>query len=172
MQKDFHYYCIGILARAAGFNNQDALTIAYASQYTDDATESRPITLKDSQGKTVFKFDPVRCSYIGLKAKEWSIHKRVYIPFHFIPPRPFFYTDPAGYLTYPDFVTQPGSPFAKLLLRKAAEEENEKRRLCRIGVALHMFADAPLHRKCLLHGVQAISAGLLGWTLRGAIYVS
>lgn len=146
MQKDFHYYCIGILARAAGFTGQDALTIAYASQYTDDATESRPITLNNAEGKMLFKFDPVRCAYIGLKAKEWSIHKRVYIPFHFIPPRPFLYTDPTGYLTYPSFVTQPGSPFAKLLLRKAAEEENNKRRLCRIGVALHMFADTWAHQ--------------------------
>jgi hypothetical protein len=33
MQKDFHYYCIGVLARAGGFSKQDALTIAYASQY-------------------------------------------------------------------------------------------------------------------------------------------
>jgi hypothetical protein len=25
MQKDFHYYCIGVLARAAGFSSEDAL---------------------------------------------------------------------------------------------------------------------------------------------------
>ena len=36
MQRDLHYYGIGALARAAGFNRDDALTIAYASQYTDD----------------------------------------------------------------------------------------------------------------------------------------
>jgi hypothetical protein len=40
MEKDFHYYCIGVLAKAAGFDKGDALTIAYASQYVDDATES------------------------------------------------------------------------------------------------------------------------------------
>ena len=43
MQKDFHYYCIAILARAAGFGKSDALNIAYASQYVDDSTESEPI---------------------------------------------------------------------------------------------------------------------------------
>jgi hypothetical protein len=38
MQKDFHYYCTAVLARAAGFSPRDALTIAYASQYVDHST--------------------------------------------------------------------------------------------------------------------------------------
>ena len=32
MQIDFHYYCVAVIARAAGFNSEDALIIAYASQ--------------------------------------------------------------------------------------------------------------------------------------------
>ena len=36
LQKDCHYYCIGALAWAAGFSRDDALLLAYASQYVDD----------------------------------------------------------------------------------------------------------------------------------------
>ena len=42
MDFDFHYYAVAVLARAAGFTSADALTIAYASQYVDHATESAP----------------------------------------------------------------------------------------------------------------------------------
>jgi hypothetical protein len=78
MEKDFHYYCIGTLARASGFAPEDALTIAYASQYVDDSTESEPMRI----GEMIF--DPVRTSYEGLRSYDWSVQKRVLIPFHFI----------------------------------------------------------------------------------------
>lgn len=146
MQIDFHYYCNGILARAAGFSDKDAMTIAYASQYVDDATESKPITFTDLQGETILKTDAVRTAYFGLKANGWSIHKQVYIPFHFIPPEPFDYIHPRSYLDHYDFVTRSSSPFATILLRKAAQDENPKRCLCRIGIALHTYADTWSHQ--------------------------
>jgi hypothetical protein len=31
MEKDFHYYCLGILARASGLTAEDALTLAHTS---------------------------------------------------------------------------------------------------------------------------------------------
>jgi len=150
MQLDFHYYCIAVLARAAGFNGADALAIAYASQYVDDSTESEQIPLK---GEGV-SFDPVRTAYAGLKivgAVAWSAQKRVYIPFHFIPPRPF--RPEAGERF--SFMTRPavggagaGPTFAEMLLAEAAREplENHRRRLCRIGIALHTFADTWAHQ--------------------------
>ncbi|MCJ7622414.1 MAG: hypothetical protein MUO76_02845 [Anaerolineaceae bacterium] len=146
MQIDFHYYCIGILARAAGFSDKDAMTIAYASQYVDDATENKHISFTDQQGNFILKIDPVRTAYFGLKANDWSIHKRVFIPFHFIPPEPFDYIHPRSYLDPDDFVTMPGSPFGTILLRKAAQDDNPKRRLCRIGIALHTYADTWSHQ--------------------------
>lgn len=133
MQKDFHYYCIGVLARAAGFTSDDALTIAYASQYVDDSTESEPIRVGD------LMFDPVRTAHIGLKAYNWSTQKRVYIPFHFIPPEPIRSSSDT-------FVTAPNSPFALMILKEAYKERLELRRLCRIGVVLHTFADTWAHQ--------------------------
>lgn len=133
MQKDFHYYCIGVLAKAAGFDKSDALTIAYASQYVDDSTESEPLRVGN------LMFDPVRTAHIGLKAYDWSTQKRVYIPFHFIPPNPI--RSPRD-----TFVTAPNSPFALRILKEAYEEQLELRRLCAIGAGLHTLADTWAHQ--------------------------
>jgi len=145
MQRDFHYYCIAVLARGAGFSGPDALHIAYASQYVDDATESELIRLDTGQGG--LRFDPVHTSYRGLESLHslaWPAQKQVWIPFHFIPLRPFA-PDQAERFS---FVTRPDGPFAHLLLREAAAEplENRKRRLCRIGVVLHTCADSWAHQ--------------------------
>jgi len=40
MQKDFHFYVTGILAKHAGYTDNEALVIATACQYVDHATES------------------------------------------------------------------------------------------------------------------------------------
>jgi hypothetical protein len=135
MQKDFHYYCIAVLAKAAGFNKEDALTIAYASQYVDNLTESEPIRVGE------LMFDPVRTAHMGLKAFDWGVQKRVYIPFHFIPPEVM--TSSAQ--TY-DFVTKPSSRFAMMIFKEACRERTRLDRLCRIGVALHTLADTWSHQ--------------------------
>ena len=137
MQLDFHYYCIGVLARAAGFRPADALTIAYASQYVDNAVEGDPITV----GETGMRFDPVRTAYFGIKSMDWSVHKRVFVPFHFLPPKPL-----ARYPSEFDFVTQPDSPFARKLLAHALQVPGRRQRLCAIGIALHTYADTWAHQ--------------------------
>jgi hypothetical protein len=143
MQLDFHYYCVAVLARAVGFNPDDALDLGYASQYVDDSTEGGLIQLDPPQVSD--HFDPVRTSYFGLEMLHtlvWAAQKRVWIPFHFIPPSPL---DPYG----ADFsyVTEHDSAFGRLLLQEAATEPlaNRKRRLCRIGVATHTYADSWSH---------------------------
>jgi hypothetical protein len=145
MQKDFHYYCIGALARAAGFNRDDALILAYASQYVDDATEPGLIELED--GVPGPHFDATRTSYFGLetlRSLRWEAQKRVWIPFHFIPETPF---DPKSGNDF-SFVTRPDSAFARLLLAEAAAEPpaNREHRLVRIGVALHTYSDTWAHQ--------------------------
>jgi hypothetical protein len=133
MEIDFHYHCIGVLAKAAGFREDDALTIAHASQYLDNATESEPIQVGD------MIFDPVRTAHYGLKSYDWSTQKRIFIPFHFIPPRPF---DPTEHT----FVTEPNSIFAQMIWREAEKEQGELSRLCRMGIAIHGFSDTWAHQ--------------------------
>jgi len=145
MQLDFHFYCVGVLAKGAGFNSADALTIAYASQYVDNSTESELIPI--TQGDKVINFDPVLTTYDkfdAIEAISWSAQKRVWIPFHFIPTKPF---DPHNEHEF-SFITTPKSSFASLILENAAKEplKNHNRRLCRIGVALHTYADTWSHQ--------------------------
>lgn len=144
MQIDFHYYCIGVLAKTAGFKVDDALTIAYASQYVDDASHSEQIPIR--YGSNEFKFDPVLTSYKKLeaiKALSWGAQKRVWIPFHFLPKKTFNpqKADPFSY------IVEPGSLFGEKLLEYADKESirNYQVRLCKIGIALHTYADTWSH---------------------------
>jgi hypothetical protein len=144
MQQDFHYYCVAVLARAAGFNSRDALILAFASQYVDDSTEGELIPL--IAGDSRLKFEPVRTAYGGLemtRSTDWSSQKRVWIPYHFLPQQPF---QPYHSQQF-SFTTSRNSPFAQWLIDEAAGEPlaNHKRRLCRIGIALHTFADSWSH---------------------------
>jgi hypothetical protein len=137
MEYDFHYYAVAVLARAAGFAPSDALTIAYACQYVDNATESAPFHVGG------FLFEPVRTAHEGLKVYNWAIQKRVYIPFHFLPARMFNPAEPPD----PHFETKPDSPFANAVLDDALAEPDGLYRLCRIGIALHAFADTWAHQR-------------------------
>ncbi len=133
MQTDFHFHAIAVLARAAGFAPADAETIAYASQYVDDSTESEPINVSQ------LTFEPVCTAHTGLRVYDWSVQKRIYIPFHFLPP--------AAGAAAQDFVTTPDSPTARQLVHNAAAESSSPRlRLCRLGVALHTYADTWAHQ--------------------------
>lgn len=135
MQKDFHYYCIAVLAKAAGFSPEDALTIAYASQYVDDATESEPMNV----GGTLF--EPARTAHYGIECFDWSVQKRIYIPFHFVPPQRI---TSSGH----SFITEPDSSFAREILNTACLNDDGEytRTLCALGIALHTYADTWAHK--------------------------
>lgn len=142
MQRDFHFYGVAVLARAAGFQPSEALTIAYASQYVDDSTESELVRIRAAGNE--LRFDPVRTAHKGLRllgSLEWSAQKRVYVPFHFLPPRRF---DPPNAAQF-TFVTEKGAKFGEELLQAAFLEPTLNRRLCRIGIALHTYADMWSH---------------------------
>lgn len=133
MKIDLHFFGIAVLARAGGFSPEEALTIAYASQYVDDATEGEPIQVGD------LIFEPVRTAHYGLEAYNWSVQKRIYIPFHFLPARPI--RKPTD-----TFITAPGSDFAHMLWNEACAESDAVSRLIRMGIALHTFADTWSHK--------------------------
>jgi hypothetical protein len=137
MLKDFHYFATALIARCAGFSAQDALTIAYASQYVNDATEGSPMRIHPD---TTIRFEPVRTALFD-GPTTWSEQKQTVIPFHFLPPLPF--TPPGFGFTY---LVDDGSPFSRLVLDDACHEEDVTRRLCRIGIALHAMADTWAHQ--------------------------
>jgi hypothetical protein len=138
MQVDMHYGATSVLARAAGFDEPDALTIGYAAQYVDDAQDGRDISVA---GQT---FSPLATAnslggYLHSRQKETWL--KVYLPFHFLPPGPI--RSPEG-----DFITQAGGEMVRKLLADVAQDPGPepRYRLCRLGVALHTVADTWSHQ--------------------------
>ncbi|MBU1157607.1 MAG: hypothetical protein KJ921_17290 [Proteobacteria bacterium] len=148
MQKDFHYYCIAVLARSAGFEPEDALTIAYASQYVDDAKDRAPLTINQEN------FVPVLTAHMGLESMQEDTWREVYVSFHFLPPGPSPAV-PAG------LITEANSPMARALVDAAMEQNGPLERLVSLGVALHTYADTWAHQgfcgwNCGLNRVREI----------------
>jgi len=153
MNIDFHYYCIAILSMAAGFDREDAFTIAYASQYLDDSTDGTPVIIGEERNE----FYPVCTQHIGVKAFLENYWREVYMPFHFPPPHPYgngnFY-----------FIVQSAHDQSTLSHRILDEALNEspdetithdeitcirlkwRRYLCRTGIAIHTFSDSWAHQ--------------------------
>jgi hypothetical protein len=155
MDTHFHYYCIRVLAEKAGFSPAEAETLAYASQYVDDATEHKPVRVADPPPEAeaqhiAGRFDPVCTAHAGLQylsAGNPDIQRKVYIPFHFVPDR--VYTSGAY-----DYCVRAGGGLAAALLDAAliglldaaADGPARAAALVRTGIALHTFADTWAHQ--------------------------
>jgi len=138
MEKDIHYYAVYYLSKLAKFSDKQSETIAYASQYVDNSTESDSIHLDN--GHT---FDTVRTAHYNLEAFDWNIQKKIYIPFHFIPAITRESGKSFSYVTKP--ATGKKQEIITKLVNNAFSEEDENKRLIRIGIALHTLADTFSH---------------------------
>jgi Family of unknown function (DUF6765) len=143
MQKDFHFYAIGILAKHAGFSNKDALTVATASQYVDHAVESFPIRF--SNGRIV---ETTMSAHYHIRSFEWGVQQKVFMCFHFIP---------EGRLAGGGFSfrTVPDGPVIRGLLNEILDQKMTGDSEAdggaafwqyRLGVALHSYADTWAHQ--------------------------
>jgi len=166
MDKNFHYYCIRVLADKAGFSPKDAQTIAYASQYTDDSTEYGKMNITkipsdynyprwDEDKNT---FDPI-CSAHSAKswlARLWKwakfylkadVQRRILMPFHFLPSEELSEDNEGRF----DFVTKENSALANLVVDHATEALSQSKNdtlthsLIKLGIALHTYADTWSH---------------------------
>jgi hypothetical protein len=139
MQLDYHYYLVYHLSELAGLTSSQAETVAYASQYVDDSTESEPIEPFPDQ-----KFDTVRTAHYALGAFDWNVQRKIYIPFHYLPSK-IRWTD-SGRFSY---LTEPASfemnDLSGKLVEYALAEPIPKLKLIRMGVALHTVADTFSH---------------------------
>ncbi len=155
MQQDFHYAAIRVLAEQAGFSPDEAQCIALASQYVDDAVEHKPMGIENPPAcaQKMLKegfFDPVCTAHKGLRYLTYArkdSQRKVYIPFHFLPPDEDHGQKPFRYRVSPD------SPLARdlltqaLLALKSADEGQARRRaLIKLGIALHSYADTWAHQ--------------------------
>ncbi len=140
MDIEFHYYMTGIIARAAGFSEAEAGTIATASQYVDENDVC--LRIEDRSGGSPYE------NYISqtmniLKPKRKLM--RIYPVFHFVPGDPMderaCRTDGKMHLLN----TTPGNETADSMMTEAFRAP-EDTRLYRIGIATHAYADTWAHQ--------------------------
>lgn len=156
MNINFHYAAIKVLAEHAGFPPKDSEVIAYASQYVDDATAHQRINLDKNPNVPGIRyngreFDPICTAHrdLGYAASVVSPRARrvVYACFHFVP------SFEGGAHSVRGRRVAEGGAFARKLveeavrkLRASSSTEPRVRRLIRLGVALHSYADTWAHQ--------------------------
>jgi len=141
MDAEFHYYMTYLIAAKAGYEPEDALTIAHASQYVDD----NDMIFKINQGR-----DNPFSNYISqtmniLKPKTRLM--RIYPVFHFIPGNPMERgarrKDGALHMLN----CTPDSANAREILRTSLDwSKGKPAGLHRIGIAVHGVADTWAHQ--------------------------
>jgi len=140
MNREFHYYMTGIIARAAGFREAEARTIATAAEYVDENDVA--FIIHDRAGGPSYECYISQTMNI-LKPKHTLM--RIYPVFHFVPGDPGCDSacrcDGKMHLLN----TTPGNEIAMELLNRAFTAP-EGMRYHRIGVASHAFADTWAHQ--------------------------
>lgn len=135
MQKDFHYYCIAVLADLAGYTQEQARKIAYASAFVDDQNRTNQFNGKN--------FKPIVTAHKGLEMVQYKLSKKdninILLPFHFLP-------DKDSVENNNSFVVKQFPNLAEELFNEATKEPDFNFQLIRIGVALHTIADTWAHQ--------------------------
>jgi len=144
MQKDFHFDVIYVLARYAEFSHEEAYTIAYSSQYVDDATHGGFIYF--SNAPSYYHMRSVTCTdhkqfYQNL---DETVNNHTWLPFHFVPgndPGSFVGTE---YEYRARMICRPNSEIAQKMVAECVN--NGKKSLHRLGITLHSYADTWAHQ--------------------------
>ncbi len=156
MNISFHYFVVKILAEKAGFSPSDAQTIAYASQYVDDAVEHKEIkvnNLDKLQFTNSFKskrisgemFNPICTAHEGLSyinCMDINAQMYIYMSFHFLPPEKYL-----GEGNF-DYVVQSDGKLANKLIdsaKTAWQNDKSVKNLIKLGVIIHSYADTWAH---------------------------
>ena len=140
MDFEFHYYITGIIARQAGFSEEDARIIAYASQFVDD----NDVILNVKDRKTGQAYS----NYISqtmdiLKPKKALM--RIYPIFHFVPGDPTVGSARRGDGKMHILNTTPDNETANDMLSNAFKSFTDIRPY-RIGIATHAYVDTWAHQ--------------------------
>jgi len=140
MDIEFHYWMTGIIAKEAGFSDEEAHIIAYSSQYVDENDVCLTIKNKTS--------DKVYGNFISqtmniLKPKDKLM--RIYPVFHFVPGDPQAKSARRRDGKMHLLNTTPDNELANDLFSDAFKA-TEDMRLYRIGIASHTYADTWAHQ--------------------------
>ncbi|HPR16665.1 MAG TPA: hypothetical protein PLD62_00295 [Candidatus Cloacimonadota bacterium] len=136
MNIEFHYYMTKYLAVMAGFDSDEAETIAYASQLVDD-------------NKVRFEIEkPDGSLYKNYITQTIDILKpipklmRIYLLYHFLPGDPMYYKASRRDGKMHVLMTTPASNHAQEIFFETTKSES----LYALGIASHMLADSISHQ--------------------------
>lgn len=156
MQIDFHHTTTYVVARAAGFNHDDAHIIAYASQYVDDATSTGTVQF-DNQAV----YNRISSAHKMLDARNTQelANHQVWLAFHFLPGNGGKQAgeNPDGSFIN-KIVCRPNSPVAQDMVRGVILDKDRLYGLHRLGVAMHVYVDTWAHQGFagVLHDVNEV----------------
>jgi hypothetical protein len=140
MDTEFHYWITGLVAKRAGFSEEESATIAYASEYVDENDISYYI--KNRDGEVDFSNFISQTMNI-LKPKQELM--RIYPLFHFVPGDPLADMAQRRDGKMHLLNTTPNNYMANELL-DAAFKSSVDVRLYRIGIATHAYVDTWSHQ--------------------------
>ena len=144
MQIDFHFSVTYTVARMAGFNHDDAHTVAYASQYVDDATNSGQIRFDNGA-----MYNRVSSAHKMLDYRNLAdlANHYVWIPFHFLPGNGGL---PPGENPEGSFiekiVCRPNSVVAQDMVDTCISHKDKPYSLQLLGITSHVLCDTYAHQ--------------------------
>lgn len=136
MNIDFHYGVVYIVARIGGMTACEALTVAHACQYVDDATTHG--ILRFSGGETFERFATAH-KLFDYSNTENDQNRLVWTPFHFLPAG-------EGETLEDRAVCRADSAIAREIVRRAIRQKGADTALHRLGVTLHTYVDTWAHQ--------------------------
>ncbi|BBN82964.1 hypothetical protein PA25_29490 [Pseudoalteromonas sp. A25] len=144
MQIDLHFGMTWVVARAAGFSNQQANIIAHASQYVDDATNQGCIRFDNGATYSRMTTAHKMLDYRNLHSLK---NQLVWIPFHFLPGNAGL---PAGRNPSGSFIRKleckPNSYVAKDMVNECIANRHRPYALHLLGITSHVFIDTWGHQ--------------------------
>lgn len=142
MDHEIHYYVNFLIAKQAGFSNNEAYTIAYSAQYIDDNDTIYHIKPYDNINNKYTNYITQTCDLTLPK----KILMKIYTVFHFVPEILFnkiiCNSRKRFDKKYNLFNTVAGGNLVRKLLRKALYNNN----MYEIGIASHAFMDSWAHQ--------------------------
>lgn len=141
MDKEYHYYATGLIAKRAGFSEGQAETVAHASQFVDENDVALEVRDRSRPGKVYRNY--ISQTMNILKPKQELM--RIYPLFHFLPGDPEAETAWRRDGKMHRLNTTPNGEIANELL-DAAFKAAPDIRLYRLGIATHAFVDTWAHQ--------------------------
>jgi hypothetical protein len=146
MQIDFHHTVTYVVARWAGFNQEQAEKIAYAAQYVDDATNSGRIEFNNG---ALYERTSTAHKMIDLNNFDKLKDSLVWLPFHFLPGNEgLSNNDNSKNKVINRLLCRPNSCVAHDMLESCiySKSTHPSQAIHRLGITAHVYVDTWAHQ--------------------------